>query len=171
MAAYRGKLHFGIHRTRTLTKERKESLLDQFGWVCQYCDEAASDIDHIIPWSWSQDDSDANLVASCRLCNLISGNKIFKGFADKRYYILNSLNRMARKGWGKVWCSEELEELGPRMRQAIACKCVVVGTFQERNRVQEILDQHRLKTRASLEYMLRRQMNVEPVRVSAAKTA
>ena len=154
-----------------MSKERKESILDSFGWVCQYCDENAVHVDHVIPWSYSHDDSDENLVASCMLCNLYASNKVFDTFADKKYYILNAHNRLARKGWCKVWCKEELDELGPCMQQSVVAKCVVVETWEEKNRVQEILDQYRLKTRAALEYMLRMRMNVEPLRITDPKTS
>ena len=63
-------------------------ILDRDDFTCVYCDEPALEVDHILPWSWNGDDSEENLVASCRDCNSIASNKIFPSFQDKKEYIL-----------------------------------------------------------------------------------
>jgi len=48
---------------------------DQF--ICQYCNQEATTVDHVIPRRLGGLDDDSNLVASCRRCNLSKGGRFF----------------------------------------------------------------------------------------------
>jgi len=73
---------------RTLTQCQKDKILERDAYVCTYCLEEATVVDHIVPWSWNYDDSPYNLTASCALCNAIAHDKIFRSLGDKTAYIL-----------------------------------------------------------------------------------
>lgn len=57
--------------------------------ICQYCGDVATTIDHIIPWNFKNNNSPENMVASCKLCNSLGGDKLFRDFNEKKLYILN----------------------------------------------------------------------------------
>jgi hypothetical protein len=52
-----------------------------------YCGDPANVVDHIFPHSYSLNDNEANLVASCNICNSIASDKVFDGFIAKQTYI------------------------------------------------------------------------------------
>ena len=62
--------------TRQWTKIRQRILRrDQF--ICFYCGQEATTVDHVIPRRLNGNDADDNLVASCRRCNLSKGGRFF----------------------------------------------------------------------------------------------
>jgi hypothetical protein len=64
-------------------------LADIYGGLCFYCKkEIATSIDHVVPYSWDQDNYLDNLVPACTPCNPIAGNKMFDDIESKRRYIL-----------------------------------------------------------------------------------
>lgn len=65
----------------------KRHILERDGYVCAYCLGEATEVDHIIPWDWSHDDSDDNLIASCHTCNSIAMDKVFPSLNEKYQYI------------------------------------------------------------------------------------
>ena len=73
---------------RTLTRLQKDKILERDAYVCSYCLGEATTVDHIIPWSWSYDDSPYNLAAPCTLCNLLATDKIFRSLGEKTAYIM-----------------------------------------------------------------------------------
>jgi 5-methylcytosine-specific restriction endonuclease McrA len=60
--------HWRSIRSRVLRR-------DQF--ICQYCNQEATTVDHVIPRRLGGLDSDDNLVASCSRCNLSKGGRFF----------------------------------------------------------------------------------------------
>ena len=62
--------------TRQWTKI-KQRILRRDGFICQYCGQEANTVDHVIPRRLNGNDSDDNLVASCRRCNLSKGGRFF----------------------------------------------------------------------------------------------
>ena len=62
--------------TRRWTKI-KLRILRRDGFICQYCGQEANTVDHVIPRRLNGNDSDDNLVASCRRCNLSKGGRFF----------------------------------------------------------------------------------------------
>lgn len=72
---------------RTLTRAKKDSILREANFICLYCGDPANEVDHIHPHSYSLNDKEENLVASCSICNRIAGSKVFDGFIEKQTYI------------------------------------------------------------------------------------
>lgn len=63
-------------------------MITFYGQNCAYCmEEPAQSIDHVIPWSYSQDNSIENLRPCCLWCNLHAGDKMFSSFEQKRAYL------------------------------------------------------------------------------------
>lgn len=59
------------------------------GSMCFYCHkDIATQLDHIIPYSYSEDNSIHNLVPCCGMCNVIATDKVFSGVDEKQEYIL-----------------------------------------------------------------------------------
>lgn len=73
---------------------KRAQILENFNYSCVYCGDPASEIDHILPRSYALDNSDGNLVASCRWCNLIASNKVFDNFEAKKIYILSERKKL-----------------------------------------------------------------------------
>ena len=46
-------------------------------FICQYCNQEADTVDHVIPRRLGGLDSDDNLVASCKRCNYAKGGRFF----------------------------------------------------------------------------------------------
>lgn len=60
-----------------------------YGSVCVYCGAHGNTVDHVIPWTFIQDQGRTNLVTACRVCNGIAGNLVFDSFDSKRAYVRN----------------------------------------------------------------------------------
>lgn len=58
--------------TRAWRKLRAE-VLERDGWTCRYCGGVATHADHVVARANGGPDSPANLVGSCRTCNLAKG--------------------------------------------------------------------------------------------------
>lgn len=66
-----------------------DELTDIYGNVCYYCRvEIATTLDHVVPYSWDQDNAIENLVPSCTLCNSLASNMLFDSVIQKQAYIL-----------------------------------------------------------------------------------
>ena len=72
---------------RTLTPKQKQRILERDGYVCFYCLGEATEVDHIVPWSYTFDDHPDNLISSCSLCNALASDKVFPTLAAKAEYI------------------------------------------------------------------------------------
>jgi len=95
-----------------ISKKIKDKILNRQKYGCFYCGQDLFEpiwskkskryitrkyhIDHLVPWSYSGNDSIGNLVASCSLCNNIKSNLIFDTMEDARNYVLD--------------CRKEIEE-------------------------------------------------------------
>ena len=67
-----------------------DELIAMHGKTCFYCrDQIATSIDHIVPFSWDNDNDISNLVPACLFCNALAGNKHFEDIEHKRQYILS----------------------------------------------------------------------------------
>jgi hypothetical protein len=94
---------------------------------CAYCGERYTDIDHVLPWSWFEKIANTEpgdywtwLVPSCSECNNIAGDQIFATPALKREYVQSRL--MARYDFAFAsdrWTQEEIDELGPNLKQFV----------------------------------------------------
>lgn len=86
-----------ITRRRKVSLKVRERVLNRYNRMCVYCSEAATEIDHIRPYSWDQNNDEDNLVASCLICNAIAANLIFDSFDEKWAYINARRNPDDRK--------------------------------------------------------------------------
>jgi hypothetical protein len=76
-----------------------------WGDMCFYCRvEAATTIDHVIPYSYAADDDIENLRPACPLCNSLASDKMFQSADEKRWYILGKLKR--RHDLRHAFCTE-----------------------------------------------------------------
>ena len=65
--------------------------------MCVYCGGDATEVDHIIPYSYCLKHEPENLIASCPTCNRIASNKIFDSLAEKMLYIRKVRNQRRLK--------------------------------------------------------------------------
>lgn len=84
---------------RMLTRAKKDSILREANFTCLYCGDPANEVDHIFPHSYSLNDKEENLVASCSICNRIASDKVFDGFIAKQTYIREEREK---KRWAKA---------------------------------------------------------------------
>lgn len=75
------------NRLRPISPAQRRRILARDNHTCVYCFELATEVDHVTPYSYIPDNTDANLVASCRLCNSLAGSMVFDGFILKYQYI------------------------------------------------------------------------------------
>ena len=54
-------------------KTMKKYIMERDKWICAYCGEAASKIDHVVPKHLGGKDIPSNLVAACSRCNNLKG--------------------------------------------------------------------------------------------------
>ena len=48
----------------------KDKIRDRDNHTCQLCGKSGHDVDHIIPWYISHDNSESNLRVLCHRCNV-----------------------------------------------------------------------------------------------------
>lgn len=73
------------YRTRGFIN--KQAILERDGYVCAYCLGEATIVEHVLPWIWSHNSDEDNLVAACVDCNQIAADKVFDSFEAKYTYI------------------------------------------------------------------------------------
>ena len=73
----------GVRRT----KRNYHRVNRTFGYICVYCGGYGDTVDHVVPWSYIQDQSVSNLVRACSSCNSMASNLVFGSFTEKRNYI------------------------------------------------------------------------------------
>lgn len=142
MEVERGKLQW-VDKKRSLNESQKEKIFDRDSWICQYCGDRANNVDHIIPWAYTRDNTKENLVASCQLCNLIAGSKTFDSFQEKKLYILNRLLKILGRANQVVWTKTELSEIHGRLRKFVRENSIIVETEEEKTHIEIILRKKR----------------------------
>lgn len=60
-----------LGQERWLPRKLKQEILQRDQNICQVCGEPANQVDHIIPWRISNDNSRSNLRAICGRCNTL----------------------------------------------------------------------------------------------------
>ena len=85
--------------------EVQEQLLSKYNNRCAYCDQAFGDLvrlhngqhaflrlswDHFIPFIWTHDNSDANFLPSCHVCNSRKRDKVFNDLEAAREWLLET---------------------------------------------------------------------------------
>lgn len=79
------------------------------GIPCGYCfSNWATSWDHLVPFSYRDDQSWENLYPSCKRCNCILGSKMFNTIAEKREYVRTRLMQMGV--WNVPSVSSEIPE-------------------------------------------------------------
>ena len=69
-------------------KSLREYVLDRDQRICMYCGNPATQADHILPRKSGGADAAQNLVACCAPCNRVAGGRVFKGFVEKKWWLL-----------------------------------------------------------------------------------
>jgi len=131
---YRGKLQIA-NKPRTLSDAQKRAVLEHWDHLCAYCNDPATTVDHIKPYSYDFDDSRENLVAACLACNLMASDKMFKNFRDKQLFLLDKHLKLARNAERLIWTREEIDELEGRLREHTASNVIVVPTEDDRQKI------------------------------------
>ena len=100
--------HFGLSRlAKPLTSEEGHKILDRDRYKCQYCgldglanfeNSLVMTVDFVQPRARKGKKEAANLVAACRPCNVIKGQRVFKNLEEARTYVLFRRSNL-RKEW------------------------------------------------------------------------
>lgn len=97
------------------------------GYYCFYCSDPADTLDHVPPLSLmavytvekrKKDKIPASLLTCCRECNNALGNKNLPTAMDRLLY-LESYYEAYFKKQKALWSEEEIEELGPSLRESV----------------------------------------------------
>jgi len=98
----------GELRRKTFSKKLKEDLLNKQQGKCYWCgidiknswflrkgkwEKVKCHIDHYVAWVFSGNSKKDNLVASCNICNLLKGSKVFDNEEDLRRYLLRQRDK------------------------------------------------------------------------------
>lgn len=97
-----------MSRRRSGYREAWATLVEIFGPNCVYCHRnSATQIDHVIPYSYIECNRIENLRPACQWCNLMASDKVFEDF-DAKYEWLRE--ERSRGKWKKKYrmhtCSE-----------------------------------------------------------------
>lgn len=93
-------------KNRKCVRYRWGDLIAAHGSNCVYChDFAAEVVDHVIPWSYSYDNSIENLVPACSFCNLLVGAKVYSGFEEKYNALVRLRNKKKRSVKRRTICA------------------------------------------------------------------
>lgn len=92
-------------RNHTYSSEVSWSkLLMLYGNICAYCqEEPAQSVDHVIPYSYSEDNSLENLRPCCMWCNLHASDKFFSSFDEKQKFLISK--RSGRSAASRTVCT------------------------------------------------------------------
>ncbi len=92
---------------KPLTSKEGHRILERDRYRCQYCglDGMANlenylvmSVDFVIPRARKGTKKSDNLIAACRMCNLIKGRRGFKNFEEAKTYVLQRRLEL-RKEW------------------------------------------------------------------------
>lgn len=113
-------------KRQTIRPYQAERILARDCYVCVYCFGPASVVDHIVPYNYSQDDSDDNLVAACQWCNAHASDKVFDTLAEKRDYLQERRTNYLRAG------SRKNARGNPSTSRAVLLTGIVASTPRKR---------------------------------------
>lgn len=123
----------------------KKKVLKRDGYMCRYCGDRATAVDHIIPVAFVPIHQETNLVAACSRCNRKIGSSYFPTFEDKRQYIRDNL--LVDDKAIPVWLESELRGMGHGLKGKIRSHCLVVETVEQAQHVAHYLIKMKLKIR------------------------
>jgi len=84
-------------RASPLSWEEGLGILERDRFRCQYCgldgmanfeNSLVMSVDFIMPRARKGKKDPSNLVAACRACNVLKGNRVFAGFEDAKAYVM-----------------------------------------------------------------------------------
>jgi 5-methylcytosine-specific restriction endonuclease McrA len=96
---------------KPLTSEEGHRILERDHYRCQYCglDGMASfenslimTVDFVHPRAKKGKKSPSNLVAACRPCNVIKGNRVFRDLAEAKAYVANRRAQLEKEWQAKM---------------------------------------------------------------------
>ena len=91
-------------KTRILSPKTRIKILKEQSHRCFYCrcdlenswyitrkakrpKKIKIHFDHVVPWTYSEDDSVVNMVATCNLCNSYKGTRVFNSLKQLKEYL------------------------------------------------------------------------------------
>jgi hypothetical protein len=88
---------------------------------CCYCNfDFATDRDHVIPKSYSDNYSFANTVPACRDCNALLSNTPNHNIEDRTSYLYTAYYKKYKKLLdGPVWSKKEISKLKGQLRSHV----------------------------------------------------
>jgi 5-methylcytosine-specific restriction endonuclease McrA len=90
---------------KPLTSEEGHRILERDQYRCQYCgldglssfeNSLVMTVDFVHPRAQKGKKAPSNLVAACRPCNMIKGNRTFRNFEDAKAYVLERRGELLR---------------------------------------------------------------------------
>ncbi len=95
------------NQTRNCSYLSKWSVvIGMYGEICVYChDQPATQIDHVIPVSWSNSNSIYNLRPSCAWCNMLASSNVFSSFDEKYEWLRIERNKRRVKRYARTVCT------------------------------------------------------------------
>lgn len=69
---------------------QRQQILNRDGRICRYCGREANQVDHVFPKSRGGSNLEHNLVASCKTCNMVAGDRVFRDIYAKQRFILSN---------------------------------------------------------------------------------
>jgi 5-methylcytosine-specific restriction endonuclease McrA len=88
---------FGLTLARPLTSDEGFRILERDRYCCQYCglnamttfeNSLIMTVDFVVPHAKKGKNDPSNLVAACRPCNVIKGNRVFGNFEEAKAFVL-----------------------------------------------------------------------------------
>lgn len=98
---------FGLTPARPLTSEEGFKILERDRYCCQYCglnamtnfeNSLIMTVDFIVPFAKKGKKDPSNLVAACRPCNVIKGNRVFANFEEAKAFVIRRRGEL-RQEW------------------------------------------------------------------------
>lgn len=116
------------YAARAVSEYRRHISKSLDSHACYYCGLPANTVDHTIPISMVQQLSNIwkfshkIWVPACQECNTLLGERPIFGLIKRRTYIKKQL-RIRYRSFLKMpyWSLDELEQLGPILRQEVEC--------------------------------------------------
>lgn len=116
---------------------KKESKL------CAYCGFQATDLEHIIPYSFLYGDERTKhdrvgikkdiLTWSCSECNSLAGDLVFDNFWEKKKYICERvIIRYKKLISSPLWTNDEIDELDGNLREYVMYNQLYIQALKTR---------------------------------------